>query len=675
MIAATFDSCADYLLNIGPDWTTLVRGTFEALTQYETGLTGRESRRPHAATMRAKFAYLATVADDDALALQAALRAHQDEPVLMPAWPLAQPWSSRASIATTGGLRIAYKADWSQWSIYGDTEPSWPAADDICAPLLWGRIDSREIVWMSPTVVSWDVQFVESGSAVYALQPTPQEWPTGPALAHYSTTPNLWPFAVDWARGKASFLISIKREQIGFGREQIPTLYPQEVARQATAEVCTSSPADQWQVLRFFLDHGTGRSFWVALLQGVRSLASDIAGGSTSVAVQLADGLAAGDYVAFTSGPSVVATGHVQSVSGTTVAMFDAPGALPAASTLVAPLMLARMDKPRIQIDWSTGNVASVSFAFVEVPPEVDPTADETAGATIGLLPARAYIYDVAQTLGGITVTDRWTSYESPVAVGSYIYAPRKMDHGVIRQSLFLDRDELEIRSEVVAGDVLVAMATAQSESPVRITISRADVYASTGSSPTVLFTGEVVKVSVKGSTLSARVVPAGSVFDRLFPRFRMQPGCNHALFSVGCSLLAANWKFTASMVTPGTPGYPFTFGVGSLARVSGSMPTITAGWFAGGWVEFGTGSATVRRSILDNTAAVSSALTLTLGRDPNPFPVAGDSVALYPGCNGDASTCSGKFANFANFGGHPFIPPANPSLVKISQNVAGGKK
>jgi hypothetical protein len=33
------------------------------------------------------------------------------------------------------------------------------------------------------------------------------------------------------------------------------------------------------------------------------------------------------------------------------------------------------------------------------------------------------------------------------------------------------------------------------------------------------------------------------------------------------------------------------------------------------------------------------------------------------------------KFANFPNFGGHPFMPATNPSLVKVSQNIGGGKK
>jgi hypothetical protein len=71
----------------------------------------------------------------------------------------------------------------------------------------------------------------------------------------------------------------------------------------------------------------------------------------------------------------------------------------------------------------------------------------------------------------------------------------------------------------------------------------------------------------------------------------------------------------------------------------------------------------------------VSGALTVTIARDPATLPAAGASVALYPGCDGVFSTCSAKFVNQLNFGGHPFLPATNPSLVKMSSNVGGGKK
>jgi uncharacterized phage protein (TIGR02218 family) len=154
-----------------------------------------------------------------------------------------------------------------------------------------------------------------------------------------------------------------------------------------------------------------------------------------------------------------------------------------------------------------------------------------------------------------------------------------------------------------------------------------------------------------------------------------MQVGCNHSLFSVGCGLLTSNWKFTGTITNPGTAGFPFEFVLGSIARVVGVLPTISAGWFSGGWIEIGSGDSMVRRAIINNTALSAGSLTVTLSRDPTPFPAAGTTVAIYPGCDGAFATCSSKFSNQLNFGGHPFLPPSNPSMFRVSKNIGGGKK
>ena len=199
-----------------------------------------------------------------------------------------------------------------------------------------------------------------------------------------------------------------------------------------------------------------------------------------------------------------------------------------------------------------------------------------------------------------------------------------------------------------------------------------------------VVFVGEVMSVSVKGRIISARGQAGGSIFDRQVPRFRLQNGCNHTLFDVGCGLAKAAWKFSATMAFPGTPGFPFEFTLDGLQRVSGPVPTFFEHWFVGGWIEFGAGSTWCRRAILRSTAVTAGAATVTLSRDPEPFPEAGDPVVLYPGCDGRFETCkayhlssnpSGKFGNPLNFGGHPFVPIGNPSLLKVSAAVGGGKK
>jgi hypothetical protein len=531
------------------------------------------------------------------------------------------------------------------------------------------------MLWLNATVAQFDVQFTETGPTTYALIPTSQVFQPGPGLGGYPTNPRRWPTALDWREVPESFSVRIIREQLGFGRAPFETIYPQASVRENQFRTLTESSAECWRLLRFFADHGAGRAFWSPTWHSCAVMAADLGAGSSALSVQSAVGIQAGDYLAFVQGTGIQATSRVSTVVGNTVNLNSSPGAFAASETVVSTLVLARFDKPRIGLEFIAGSVAQGAVSVVELPPEYSPAADETLGTTIGLLTTRGYIYELAQTIKGTTTTTLLTSYEADLTVGANTYSARKMDHGTVKQSLFLDRDEIEIRSEIVAGDPLVKLATVQAEAPVRLTIKSVDVSGTTGSNDTVLFTGDIIGLAVRGSRLTAKAVSAGTVFDRIYPRFRMQVGCNHALFSPGCGLASAAWQFTATLSNPGTIGFPFTFDLTGLGRTIGSVPTITAGWFSGGWVEFLSGANLSRRAIIDNTAAVSGALTITLARDPSPFPPPFSAVKLFPGCNGARTTCVDKFANFPNFGGHPFMPATNPSLVKVSQNIGGGKK
>jgi len=66
------------------------------------------------------------------------------------------------------------------------------------------------------------------------------------------------------------------------------------------------------------------------------------------------------------------------------------------------------------------------------------------------------------------------------------------------------------------------------------------------------------------------------------------------------------------------------------------------------------------RRAIVDQAGAV-----LTLA---HPFRTLlnGNGVTLYAGCDHTLATCSDKFNNAVNFGGHPTVPSSNPFLTPI---------
>lgn len=675
MIPTTYNGTACYLLNLPPDWTDKPRATFDLISQTEASLSAREARRPHSATLRTRLSFSILATGADSLALSAGLRALQTHPVLVPFWPGVVAWSARGSAAVSGGLKIVFKSDWSQWEIFEGVEPGWPAAGDNWAPLLWGRLEGRELKWLHAGMAAYPVQFTESGPAAYALTASTVSWAAGPSLSGYVTAPRLFPLGVDWEALPESFRVGIVRDQIGFTRAPLETLYPQTNSRAAEFRSLGVSTADTGKILRWFLDHGPGAAFWAPTWRAAALMASDLAGGSTALSVVSAAGITAGDYLAFCSAGTVAATARVNTIVGTTVNLSAAPGAFAASSTVVSPLVLARFDKPRLEVTWLAAHIAQATASVVELPPEYSPAADETIGTTLGALPTRGYLYIFFQTLGGSLIRTGWTSYERDLVLDGVTYTSRRIEHGPIKGSLFIDRDEVEVSSEIVAGAPLTQIATGTSESRTRLEIYAVDVSGSAASNYVQLFAGDIMSASIRGSKITAKAVTVGTVFDRLFPRMRLQIGCNHSLFSPGCSLSPSSWKFTATISNPGTAGYPFTFDLASVAKVGGGTPTMGAGYFAGGWAEFGSVANTVKRQILNSTAVSGGATTITLNRDPAVFPSIGDAVVLYPGCDGAFATCSAKFSNSLNFGGMPFVPSSNPSMVKLATNSGGGKK
>jgi hypothetical protein len=99
------------------------------------------------------------------------------------------------------------------------------------------------------------------------------------------------------------------------------------------------------------------------------------------------------------------------------------------------------------------------------------------------------------------------------------------------------------------------------------------------------------------------------------------------------------------------------------------------ANYFAQGWLETGVGTQFEIRTILAssyNGGAGQLTLTLNLGLQ---HAVAGQTLQLAPGCNGDAATCKSKFNNFVNFGGFVAVPEKNLSLQALENETNVGDK
>ncbi|MBN8249600.1 MAG: phage BR0599 family protein [Verrucomicrobia bacterium] len=674
-----------------PDWSAKVRTSHALLLDRSVSLSNREGRRPYSSALRTTMSYSALLSDAALRSFVGGIRNVTVEPVLCPFWPGQRRWSERASAPIQGGLKLAWKDDWSQWELYTTVEPGWPVDADHWAPVIWGTLGERssmaEARWINASLASLSVVLVEDGPAAYALAPTTGSVLAGPLPpAGYATAPRLLPLAPDFNGLREDITLRLEREQVGFRRRLPAEFYPQASTRVQQLDYQLASDVQASTGLAFLRDHaGRGSAFWAPAWVSAVRLTAPVGAADTVLQVSDSNAVETGDHVAMIHGTEVVGR-RITAKTSSSVTLNAAVGTNLPLGTLVSPLLLVRLERPRLDLEWTHTHLAEMALAVREVAAEYSPGADETVGTTLGQLPERCFLYHFERDHGGATLDDRFTSYEANVTHGGHTWVSADLGHGSIQHGLALDSGRVDLRSLVFAGNPLVLLAALRAEVSLKLTIMSADVSGGVATNVQILAQGEVDKAALRGDRISGLMTPGGRLMSQQAPRFEVGPGCNHALFSGGCGLAKADWVHTA--LVNGTPSaaYPITLAVDGLARTTGPTPDYFADWFAHGWAEFGAPgtAAWQRRWILTSTAPVGGALVLTLHKAFDPLPADNAAVVLYPGCDLMPATCRayhastnpwGKFNNFVHFGGHPEVPPSNPSLVKLSQSVGGGKK
>lgn len=167
-----------------------------------------------------------------------------------------------------------------------------------------------------------------------------------------------------------------------------------------------------------------------------------------------------------------------------------------------------------------------------------------------------------------------------------------------------------------------------------------------------LVWDGDVVACSAKGVLVEMR--STSQLAERMaspVPSVSFQSLCNHFLYDARCTMDRA------------TVGHNHAALVSSIS-VSGFTVTVDSiGLFFDDWFRAGEivrDSDGERRLIVGQVGAV-----LTIAA---PFRelAATDAVTLYAGCDHRIATCSDKFNNVANYGGHPAMPNSNPFIVNI---------
>jgi uncharacterized phage protein (TIGR02218 family) len=282
-------------------------------------------------------------------------------------------------------------------------------------------------------------------------------------------------------------------------------------------------------------------------------------------------------------------------------------------------------------------------------------------------------------------VVNRSTSHERDITASSFTWTARPgLSHGEIRRSLRLERDEVTLKGRVWAGSPLLQFLPGQLRAMIRLAIYECVVdSAGIGASVVQVFAGEVSKCPFDGPEFAAAASGLYSLFDRPAFPLRIQRTCNATVFSPLCGLVAADWTFTATVVSATAT----TLTLGSFSRPGG----LPAGFGFEHWFALGVAQRTVagvpERHLIAGSTAIdgNGRIVLTLSRVIPGTVQAGDTWTVLPGCDGYPETCrawhtttnpKGKFNHFADFKGFPEMPDKDPAFqpLKKSDSAAGKK-
>lgn len=705
-----------FLMHYLPDWENSFDCEFSIINDSERGLTGREDRVPLSTSLRTALSFDVLLERQQAAEFRASLRAIGNTPVLCPFWPAASEYHGDKTFYVFGdgthyvdsdgdfyvsgetnetktarlssGLMLCYEPDWSAFSVYPVNElPSFePSPSAVKVPVLWGRFSpAPKPEAVTDELLSVTVDFVENSSSDMALAAAELVFSSGPIAA--GNVRKMFPLRPNWKGinfGEA--VVEINSDEIGYRRETADAFYPQTAVRSADQQFICSSWAEVHSLIRFFYDSvGTVKNFWLPAFVGDCRLTSPTTAGSDIIEVDNAAGLGAASHFTLIS-RDYIETFGVDSIGiedGTIELSNPVGNVFDPGETLVSPLLLARFKKSKIKVSFTTDNIAKANLQFVEVPEEYETIIGDDPGEQS----KTAFLYRL--TLSGY---DPWlfTSHESRITYGSDTYIPSHFDHSTTKEDINLDKNELTLRSlyfwhptEVSLRNPLGYFLPFRLESPLKIEIMECqpDKNGDIADTKTV-FSGSVITASFDGPTIKAKCRNIGSMFDRQIPIILIQPTCNYSLYSTACGVDSGIWKMSAGVVSY-DGAHTLIIGQPDFSDLGAARPdhALFEHFFAGGKMEAGSGNTFERRSILDSVAFGDN-IQITIR---HPLENTPESVFIWPGCDGRKETCQlyhvddnpdGKFDNYKRFGGFPFVPLGNPSVLKVSQNVsAGGKK
>ncbi len=670
MISITLpdSSGSGWLALYPPEMSSGVTFRVKSKQYVDRGATGREARRPTDPTLSVDLDWQAELTGNDVAAVVAALRGYQNEPIVMPCWPLAVAGTAY-SYGTTpqGGYMIAWTEAGAYQFFTGAV--SSPSSWDWIAPAIYGYFkDTPKATATQQDYVRYAFKFVEDSPAAWALGPfNASPGVSGPALGGY--TPPGFPFELDWAQSPESGAagLSVQRDAVGPGRQTIQTFFPNLPERQVKGQLTAS---DCWPLVCWWNAQGGGvQSQWVSTGLSAGILSSDASSGASAVTVSPQFGIVSGTVLAFNSN-GVPFFRQVSSVSGATVNLSATlPVACSHESTVVCLAMLGRHISDTLEIQWSAPDNFSAKLDWVELHQELSIPGGETLGTTMGRKQGRPYLLEISSVQPVAEVLWRITDWSTGITLGDgRVFAFEPMEVGERTRNIDLSDQALKITLPWLTGSPLAHFLPGQSFRRIfaklyYVPVSAAGVVGS----PVQDWYGEIVDVEYEGPKMAIQVSGPYRVFDRQIPGDQFCATCSAHLFDLRCSVSKAAWTVSAAVVSSSGN----TLVVNGATRPGGSMtPLQSTGALALGSIQWVDTGVTKLVGIYASTYSGGN-YTLTL-REPTTI-AASTSVTILPGCDlqwlGGCARYSGKFRGF------PYIPARAPQFMIPTQTTTRGKK
>ncbi len=168
--------------------------------------------------------------------------------------------------------------------------------------------------------------------------------------------------------------------------------------------------------------------------------------------------------------------------------------------------------------------------------------------------------------------------------------------------------------------------------------------YGNMAQGTVIMFAGRVAEIDIGNSRITFTINSHLELLNQKLPRNLYQAGCINTLFDTACGLNAEIFAVNGAAAS------------GSAAHSVNATLAANTGYFDLGKITFTSGDNNgISRSVKAYVKGAPGTVSLM---SPLPSaPAAGDTFNIYPGCDKQQNTCSGKFSNIARFRGFPYIP------------------